>query len=301
MRVVIENRDIKVEIESEGAELRSLVRKETNQEYMWEADPDFWSKTSPLLFPFIGKLEEFQYRYRGGSYEMTKHGFAKDMDFRVERQEADSVVFAVDSSEQTMGKYPFRFTLEVEYRLEGSSLWEQWKVYNRGEDTMYFSVGGHPAFACPLRKQDAERGSRTGCFVKLYGVEEKTALSSSEIDISVGLISGNTFPVSMKEGVFPISDHMFDGDALLFAEQGVTAAALLDETGKEYIRLEAPSCPVWGIWSMPENAASFVCFEPWWGSCDRKGYRGDLEDRPYTNRVEAGEVWKDGFRIVVGE
>lgn len=299
MLLTLENEQLKAEIKSFGAELRSIVKKENGQEYMWEADPAFWGKTSPILFPFIGKLENCRYRYQGTYYDMDKHGFARDMEYRVTAQEKDRIVLEIESTEETLAKFPFPFRLETEYRLEGSSLVEQWRVHNQGAQTMYFSMGGHPAFACPLVKNGERSGSRTDCFVRLYGVEGKEILQSTEIDVSVGLTSGNCFPVKVKDGVFPIVDHIFDSDALVFAGQGVTAVGLLDAEGKEYIRMEAPTCPVWGIWSMPDSRASYVCFEPWWGICDSKDYQGTLEERPYTNHVEAGAVWQDGFRIVV--
>ena len=190
---------------------------------------------------------------------MDKHGFARDMDYRGVVQEKDRVVFAIENTDETLAKFPFSFMLEVEYRLEENSLAEQWRVHNQGSETMYFSMGGHPAFACPLVVDGVRNGKRTDCSVKVYGVEGKAVLESTEIKVSNGLLSGNMVPVDVKEGVFPIVDHIFDGDALVFADQGVTAVGLLNQDGKEYVRLEAATCPVWGVWSMPTSDASYVC------------------------------------------
>lgn len=135
--------------------------------------------------------------------------------------------------------------------------------------------------------------------IESFGAENKSVLESTEINVAIGLLTGKTFPVEVKDGIFPIVDHIFDSDALVFASQGVTAVGLLDADGKEYVRMEADSCPVWGIWSMPAGEASYVCIEPWWGICDAMGYDGALEERPYTNHVESGQVWQDGFKITV--
>ncbi len=300
MRIVLENEKLKAEIESFGVELKSLVMKSTGQEYMWEADAAYWGKTSPILFPFIGKLAGEQYRYKGKVYPAEKHGFARDMEFRVVSRGQDKVVFVLESTVETLQKYPFPFSLEVTYTLEDNVLSQQWSVQNKGTETMYFSMGGHPAFAAPLMQNGDRDGKRTECFVKLYGVEDRKAIFSTEIDVAVGLTSGNQFPVEIEQGVFPIVDHIFDKDALVFAGEGVTAVGLLDKNGDEYIRLEAPTCPVWGVWSMPTGDASYVCFEPWWGCCDERGYEGTLAERPYTNSVEIGQILTDGYRIVVG-
>jgi len=299
MRIGIENELLKVEIESVGAELKSIVKKANQQEYMWEADPAYWGKTSPNLFPFIGKLVDCTYRYEGNSYVMDKHGFVKDMEFEVAKKDQDRVVLAVESNEQTLAKYPFAFRFEVEYLLEGTTLVQNCKVVNKDDKTMYFCLGGHPGFACPLIQDGVRTGKRTDCFVKLYGVDGKEELEIKEVDLSAGMLSGKTLSVKVKDGVFPITDGIFDGDALIFASQGVTAAALLDAEGREYVRLEAPTCPVWGIWSMPTSDAPYVCFEPWWGVCDTVGFEGTVQERPYMNQAAAGEVWQESFKIVI--
>ena len=295
MRYQLENEQMKAEIESFGAELKSLVRKADAREYMWEADPAFWGKTSPILFPFIGKLEGAKYSCQGKAYEMDKHGFARDMEFAVTLQEKDRIVFAIESNQSTLQKFPFEFMLEVEYVLSETGISEKVRVTNRGGEPMYFSFGGHPAFACPI-KTGAEQ-ARTECFVRLYGVEGKAAVDSTEIGVPDGLLTGKKTGISLENGVFPIVEGIFDHDALCFAGEGITAAALLDQEKKEYVRLEA-DCPVWGIWSMPDSRAGYVCIEPWWGICDSKGYAGTLQERPYTNSVDAGATWTCTYRIV---
>lgn len=305
MMICIENEHLKVEIKSFGAELKSIINKENGQEYMWEADPSFWGKTSPILFPFIGKLEGSGFRHHDKVYEMDKHGFARDMDYEVVVQEKDRAVFAIESTEETLKKFPFLFRLEVEYSLEGNCVSERWRVENKGDETMYFSMGGHPAFACPLVIGGEKSGKRTDCSVKLYGENYKLikeeSLVTTRINVADGLLTGEIVPINIENGSFPIVDHIFDNDALVFACQGITAVGLADKEGREYVCLEAEGCPVWGIWSMPTSDASYVCIEPWWGICDSKGYTGNLEERPYTNVVGAGKVWEEGFRIIVGE
>lgn len=299
MYITIENEYLKVGIKSLGAELDSLVQKKDGQEYMWEADPKYWNKTSPFLFPFIGKLEDFRYRHQGKTYDMVKHGFARDMDFMVVSQERDRVVFSIENTKETFQNYPFIFRLEISFRLEEQCLYEEWSIHNYGEEKMFFAIGGHPAFATPLLRHGRREGKRTDCAVKLHGTGSQTTLQSSVIDISAGLTNGETFPVVVEEGVFPIMDHMFDQDALVFANQGVTGVSLLDEVGKEYVRLDAINCPVWGIWSMSPSDCGYVCIEPWWGICGAIGENKELGEREYINVVEPGKIWKDGFCITI--
>lgn len=294
MKYHLENTQLRAEIESFGAELKSLVRKADSREYMWEADPAFWGKTAPILFPFIGKLEGACYHYQGKTYEMEKHGFARDMDFAVLRQEQGRIVLALESSASTLEKFPFAFALELEYALEGNALSQKVRVINKGDEAMYFSFGGHPAFACP---PGGAGQMRTECYVKLYGAEGKVSVRSTEIGVPDGFLTGRWSEVSLTDGIFPIVDGIFDRDALCLEKEGITAVALLDRDWREYVRLEA-DCPIWGIWSMPDSRAGYVCIEPWWGICDRKGYAGTLTERPYTNQADAGQAWECAFRIV---
>lgn len=314
MRYFLENEALKVEVESFGAELVSVCKKQPDgswQEYMWEADPAYWGKTSPILFPFIGRLEGGEYRYGGQNYPAQKHGFARDFEFEAVRSGKEELLLELESTEETLTDYPFSFVLEIAYRLEDSSVSVQWRVKNTGDKTMYFSIGGHPAFACPLNSTGQIRGKRTQCRIRLYGREEEAGKTekgiimqykgqsqviSDEIDLSNGLITGRKLPVTLQDGELAVTEHLFDQDALVLAEQGVGAVGFLDEKGTEYVCLEA-DCPVWGIWSVADSNASYICIEPWWGICDSRGYKGDLEERPFTNRAEAGGVWEDGYRI----
>ena len=70
----LENELIAIEVEEHGAELKSLVRKNTGKEYMWKADPKFWGRTSPVLFPFVGAVKDKQFRTKGQTYI---HGTAR--------------------------------------------------------------------------------------------------------------------------------------------------------------------------------------------------------------------------------
>lgn len=301
MRYILENEQIKAEIESFGAELKSLADKETGQEYMWEADPAFWGKTSPILFPFIGKLEGTAYLHEGKRYEIEKHGFARDMEFIAADREEDKITFLLKSGEETLQKFPFDFWLEITYVLAEKSILEKWRILNKGTGSMCFSIGGHPAFACPPKSGRADTGQRrTECVLKLYDESlrpyGKSEVWSTEIMVPEGLLSGVSIPLQVEDSLIPVGEHIFDRDALCLERQGVGAVGICDAKGREYVRLEA-DCPVWGIWSVPDANAAYICLEPWWGICDSKGYQGTLQERPYTNVLEAGGVWEQGFTV----
>lgn len=285
MRYFLENETVKAEVESRGAELKSIVRKCDNAEILWGADPAYWGKTSPLLFPFIGKLQDAGYNYKGRRYQIDKHGFAQRMEFAVVEEKKDRIVFRLHDTEETMQKYPFSFVLDVEYLLQENSVVENWYVTNNSAETMYFSIGGHAALACPAP-------TRVGQRIKLYGVEGKEVLHSLLINEN-GLIKDGALAVELQEGKFAITETTFDIDTFIFDKGEITAIGLCDESGEEYVRVESDA-PVWGIWSMPDSRACYVCLEPWYGICDYADYQGSIEERAFTNHIQAGEVWRGG-------
>ena len=63
MEVLISNEKIQAKINTLGAELVSLVDINKNRELMWQKNPKFWNKCSPVLFPFIGAIKGNQYFY----------------------------------------------------------------------------------------------------------------------------------------------------------------------------------------------------------------------------------------------
>ena len=152
----LENAQISISVDTFGAELRSLRKKATGTECMWDAKPEYWKRTSPVLFPIVGSLNNGSYRYDGIEYPMSQHGFARDMEFALRQQTADELKFVLRADDGTKAKYPFDFELELGYRLDENNLIVSWKVTNHDSREMYFSIGGHPAFLCPIDGKGAQ-------------------------------------------------------------------------------------------------------------------------------------------------
>ena len=151
----LKNNQLAVKINPKGAELSSLFNIENQMEYLWNADPTFWGKSSPVLFPIVGALKNDIYRFEGKEYTLPRHGFARDREFIVEKSEENSITFLLTHDENTLKVYPFKFEFRLIYSLENNSLNVTYSVRNMGENKMYFSVGGHPAFAVPLAEDTA--------------------------------------------------------------------------------------------------------------------------------------------------
>ena len=255
----LKNSTISVKVDSHGAELKSLKKQDTGTEYMWCGDAKYWGRTSPVLFPFVGGVKNREYRTKGRTYTMTQHGFARDMDFTLLSQTDDEIWFELRSTEETLEKFPYAFILKLGYRIEGNKTEVLWQVENPGTEVLHFSIGGHPAFNCPIEpdtKQDE-------CFVDFGNVDEVVSTRISENGLATNFMD----VYGLTAGKLPLRDNLFEHDALVIENDQTNTAALCRKDGSRYVTVTMEA-PLFGIWS-PGKQTPFVCIEPWYGR-DRK-------------------------------
>ena len=294
---IIENDTLRVEIAEHGAELCSIYDKEKQHEAVWTADPAYWNRHAPVLFPFVGKVNGGFYRYKGMSYPMGQHGFARDMEFTFVEQTPDSGTFRLCDNEESRKKYPFSFELEITHRLEGRKVTVEWKVTNPSADEpLYFSIGGHPAFNCPV---DAGT-KKTDYFIRFDGHEKDASIPYVLIDQpSQGIDVEHVQQLPLDGGYIPITDTTFDRDAYIFDEGTVQTATLCYPDKTPFVTLSAPGFPSFGVWSKPHTDAPFVCLEPWIGRCDNMGFDGELPQKYGEQCAEPGQVFEASYTIEV--
>ena len=287
----LKNETIAIQVDSCGAELRSLKKLDTGIEYLWQADPTFWGRTSPILFPFVGGLHNKTYRTKGKTYTMMQHGFARDLEFEmISCQPESEIWFERKSDTETLEKYPYEFILKLGYKLLPNGVSVLWQVENPASEALPFSIGGHPAFNCPL---DADK-KQTDYQIFL---DAKDEVISSKIN-KIGLATGEKERFSLQNGLLPITENLFDEDALVIEHDQAKTVALCNEKGEPYLTVTMDA-PLFGIWSPPRKNAPFICIEPWYGRCDQENFEGDLTEREWGNLLAPGDVWKREYQIKV--
>ena len=85
----ISNSILDISVEEHGAELSSI--RCNGREYLWGAYPEFWKRHSPVLFPIVGSVWNGMYTSHGETFKMGQHGFARDMDFKLIKEEEDKI------------------------------------------------------------------------------------------------------------------------------------------------------------------------------------------------------------------
>lgn len=290
----IENEFIKVSVCDHGAELFGLYDKENNREVLWQADPKYWARHAPVLFPFVGKCLGGFYTHKGVDYTIGQHGFARDMEFEFLGQTENSISHLLKWTEETYAKYPFKFELKITHVINGKELAVQWEVANVDDDMMYFSIGGHPAFNVPV----FEGEKKTDYYITFNG--EKT-LKYIRIDLSCAAADyENPMTLELDDNKLKITENMFEQDALVFDEHEVCKVGIAFPDGTPYVTMTCKEIPSFGVWSMPMPETPFVCLEPWIGRCDNKGFEGELKDKYGVQSLAAGETFKAQYEITLG-
>ena len=287
----LKNDILTVEVSGHGAELTSIRKGST--EYLWQADPAFWGRHSPVLFPIVGSVWEKRYRVEGKEYELGQHGFARDMDFTLVNATETEVRYRLESTPETLAKYPWPFVLEIAYRLHDGNLDVIWEVSNPGTEEMFFQIGAHPAFCYPdYDPQTMERG-----FLSFDRNEGLECIRRKE----KGCVDAETrYPLEVpQDGLLPLTRETFDAiDTIMLQDSQIGKVTLHRADGSPWLSLSFDA-PVVGIWSPPTKNAPFICIEPWYGRCDRAGYEGDYREKDWINRLGAGETFRSVYTISI--
>lgn len=285
----LSNSQLSIQISSHGAELCSISCE--GKEYLWQADPAYWKRHSPVLFPIVGSLWENRYRHEGQTFELTQHGFARDMDFELISESTDEVCYRLTDNEETRLKYPFSFSLEIGYRILGRQIEVIWRVKNTDDRTMHFQIGAHPAFYFPdYNASNPHRG--------YFGFDRSDGLHYILISEKGCVAADKSYPLTLSDGLLPLDIHTFDKDALILEDSQVKEVTLYDCQRKPVLALHFDA-PVVGLWSPPAKNAPFVCIEPWYGRCDRAGYTGAYQEKDWMQHLQPGEVFNGGYVIEI--
>lgn len=274
--ITIANDHLSAAINPLGAELSSL-RDAAGLELMTDADPAFWAGRAPLLFPVVGRPSGDVIRVDGRAYPMQQHGFARRMTFALIEHGAHHALFRLASTDETREHYPFDFTLDALFRLDGATLHTEITVSNPGNGPMPASFGFHPAFAWPLPYGRDRADHRI-----TFSDDEPDGVRPIAAD---GTIAAGTTPSPLDGGTLMLADDLFAHDALVW--DAVRSSSLVyGASDGPRLEIAFPDTPMLGIWTKP--GAHYVCVEPWHGIADPEGYAGELKDKPGIFIVPAG-------------
>ena len=288
---ILENDILTVEVNEHGAELQSI--RKGSVEYLWQGNPAYWGRRSPVLFPIVGSVWEKRYRVAGKEFELGQHGFARDMDFQLVSQTDTEIRYRLESTEETLAKYPYPFVLEIAYRLHGNKLDVIWDVTNPASEDLYFQIGAHPAFNYPdYSTESSERGFLS--FGKTEGLECIRIKEKGCVEADV------KYPLEIPaDGLLHIASDTFDAiDTIMLQDSQIDQVAMYRADRSPWLKMTFDA-PVVGIWSPPGKVAPFICLEPWYGRCDSVGYEGEYKDKEWMNTLAPGQKFSSVYTIII--
>lgn len=283
--ITIENEKLVVQINRFGAELKSVVSKDSGIEYIWPGTEGSFKKSAPNLFPFIGNILKGEIDYPLGKEErvtlpMTKHGFARDLDFEVLEISKTMARFQLKPSTYTKERYPYNFSLTVEYILEDDVLKHNYIVKNNDVVEMYYHIGGHTAFYCNYN------GDKK--FEDYYLEFKKEECEVYKIDES-----NNSFLSEVSESTvvtenFMLSKEKFSKDALVFVGLKNSVINIKHTKSSHGVEFKFENLPVLTLWTSTDSS-EFICLEPWAGITDFTNGSNRVEDKKDIQKLNSNE------------
>ena len=294
---------LKISIGSLGAEITSIVGAE-GLEYIWQADKAVWPRHAPVLFPIVGRLKDNTYTFNDTGYSLSQHGFARDLEFELVEKSETHCRFELKATAATRQAFPFDFIFRIGYRLEGAVLNCSYEVINPATihpgaplgsaqgpvkgSALYFSVGAHPGFNCPLLSGES--------FEDYYLEFDKPHLYYTLLDN--GLRTDAKEALALNGNRLYLSASLFDRDALVFENGQVEQISLCSRRSVHKITMDCKGWPYFGIWAK-KGTERFVCLEPWYGVADHVLSKGTLVQKDGILRLEDGQEFNRSFSVTI--
>ena len=287
MIYTLENQHLKISLSNHGGELHSIKGKKDNTEFLWSGDEAYWKYHAPILFPIVGKVFNGKYTVDGKTYELPQHGLARVRDFEMIEQTKNSISFELKYSEDTLKVYPFKFSLIIKYTLNDIKLSIDYNVKNLDNKEMYFSIGAHPAFMCPIENDKFDD--------YYFEFNEKENASIMQL-VGPGYFSKEEKPYLKDENIINLSTDLFKNDALVFKNLKSNKISLKSKNHKKYLEFDFGEFPYLGLWTK-DTGAPFVCIEPWFGHADFDGFNEEFKDKAAIQSLMPNKEFHCNYNI----
>lgn len=285
----LQNEYLYVGVESVGAQLVSLYSPKTDTQYLWQPGYETWPHSSMLLFPNPGRIAHGRTIIGGKIYPANMHGFANDLPFALKEQTEEKLVLELRDNEVTKKYYPYSFCLQVEFTLKGDKLIQNFRVINEGAEPLYYCLGAHPGFYCPL-----VLGEKAEDYSLIFSQPQQ--LMQLELEENTRLLTGNKTAYLENTCEIPLHDHFFDGGPMLFDGMNAKTVTLQSKASGRFVEMGIEGFPNLCLWGVPTRM-SLIAIEPWIGTTDRVDTDHVWEHKPGIQKIETEAVHTLTFRL----
>lgn len=266
---------LKIQSKKSGAELTSIQYNGKEMLFQGAQVLDnngniYWKRQAPILFPIVGQLKNSQIQIEDKTYEMSQHGFARDMDFEEISKTETKHHYMLKYNEETLKKYPYKFELHVIYEIIEDTLTVTYKVKNIDDKTIYFGLGGHPAFNCDYSNGEYE----------IVFPEQEDEIEF--LKLKDGLIDTENAENILQDNKIYLKEDTFDNDAVIMKNLKSNKVSLQNHrTNQKILEFDFTGFTFLALWS--KKGAPFVCIEPWQNTADR---------------IDSTQIYKDKENII---
>ncbi len=289
--VTIARDSISASIDTAGAQLTSLALG--GAEYLWQADPAWWNRHAPVLFPIVGSIRGDRATSAEGPVKLGRHGIARNFEHAVVAQDDASVTFELTDSPETRASYPYAFRLNMTYALTGpATLTQTFRVENTGNVILPFSVGGHPAFNVPAPGAEGE------AWEDYELVFEHPWTYDSPTICDGGLLTYDPVnPIVDHADRMPLTREAFRFDTIMLEGVPGDTVTMRGTKSGHGVRMDFAGFPYLGVWA--GDGAPFVALEPWTGHATLDTEDDVLEHKRNITLLEPGQVDERSFQITL--
>lgn len=291
--ITLENEFLLVTINEKGAEIQSIIDKKSGYEFIWQADKDHWNRSSPVLFPIVGSLKDNTYYVEDYQYFLSRHGFARDNDFTVQNHQETTASFNLKSSPLTLLDYPFEFSLQINYVLFYNQITVSYEILNPSDkETLYYSIGGHPAFNIATYKNESGHLDYHEIFVEFEPCGHYLKIPLNRKGLT--RLSKAKYEECVK---LSLKHTDFRKDALIYQIGDQTSVTLHNPVDQVRIKIKPNNMGWIGIWSTYPVFSPFVCIEPWAGIADDEASQGQFIEKNGIQSLNPHQIKTHSFTM----
>ena len=287
----LSNQYLTVNLHPKGAEIISIVGNQDHINYMWKRDACQWANSAPILFPIVGAIKNDTCRIDGKEYHMTQHGFARHNEFEIKNQSQTEVTFTLVSNDEIIKQYPFLFELNVTYKLVENTLTCFINVKNKDHQTIYFQVGGHPAFACPFMENE----SSNDYYVEFAEYETR---NQKVIDVAKRGMSHVQLPFFDHEKRFFVRQQLFNNDAIVIKDFKSENISIKSLNHQKSIVFHMQGFDHVGLWTA-KHVGGLLAIEPWIGHADYVDFDGEFKEKESCVALDTDKEFNVQFAVEI--
>ena len=291
--VELSNQYLTVNLHPKGAEIISIVGNQDHINYMWKRDACQWANSAPILFPIVGAIKNDTCRIDGKEYHMTQHGFARHNEFEIKNQSQTEVTFTLVSNDEIIKQYPFLFELNVTYKLVENTLTCFINVKNKDHKTIYFQVGGHPAFACPFMENE----SSNDYYVEFAEYETR---NQKVIDVVKRGMSHVQLPFFDHEKRFFVRQQLFNNDAIVIKDFKSENISIKSLNHQKSIVFHMQGFDHVGLWTA-KHVGGLLAIEPWVGHADYVDFDGEFKEKESCVALDTDKEFNVQFAVEINQ